>query len=322
MRPDGAMTVASERGVRGVVIEVRDPAGSTRRHALQLDPGSSVVIGGPAGNSADPMRLRDLVWRRQASPISAETVAAYYAEHGTDPGSEEVKRTLATNTELVPARVETIVRYLSELQGVASLRGQRILDIGGGFGAFAVYLALHPDGPRVTSVDIRPEFVAGGQSVAARLGLANLEFAEADARALEGLADDTFTVVVLNNSFIYLPTKEDMRAALHQIARVTQPGGVVVMFHANRWRLREPFTGAPIVHLLPAGLADRVQRVTGWKHNHGRVRLVSTIWLARALRQAGLADVRSAGRFKRFYAVSARKPPTPPGSPRAGPAAR
>jgi hypothetical protein len=110
-----------------------------------------------------------------------------------------------------------------------------------------------------------------------------------------------------------------MRRAVAELHRVTAPGGRVCFFHANVWQLREPFTRAPLVHLLPARLADAIAPVTGWKHNHGRVRLVSAPALRRMLRRGGFEEVEigtvRGGRVARppraylgrFYAAVARR---------------
>jgi hypothetical protein len=82
-----------------------------------------------------------------------------------------------------------------------------------------------------------------------------------------------------------------MERAVAELRRVTAPGGHVCFFHANSWQAREPFTRAPIVHLLPTGAADAVSRLTGWQHNHGRVRLVSPPALRRMLRRGGFDRV-------------------------------
>jgi ubiquinone/menaquinone biosynthesis C-methylase UbiE len=316
-QPDGAVTLSSRHGVRGLTLEVLRPDGSRPRHVVEIDPGGSIVIDGPGGQ-LDPDRRRRGLWKRQAVPVFAEAVRGYYATQGISTSAQDVQTTIATNTELVPTRVDTISRFLRELQGVASLRGMRVLDVGGGFGAFAVYLALDPDAPLVTTVDVRPEFIDTGREVTTRLGLQNLDFKLADMRNLGEFEDAQFDLVILNNSFLYLVTKDDMRRSITELHRVIRAGGYIVFFHANRWKLREPFTRAPVVHLLPPRLADRVSSMTGWRHNHGRVLLVSPVWLGRQLRRTGFTDVKADGPgrrtvfprawFAKFYAVTGRKP--------------
>jgi SAM-dependent methyltransferase len=111
-----------------------------------------------------------------------------------------------------------------------------------------------------------------------------------------------------------------MDAALHELHRVLAPGGRIVLYHANKWRLREPFSKDPIVHLLPPPLARGVSRVTGWRHNHGRVRLLSPLELSRRARRAGFVErevlpLRAAQPMglRRylldFYAFRAERPP-------------
>ncbi len=317
-RSDGTVMLTSTRGVRGLVVEILRPDGSAPRHVVQIDPCASIVLDAGGASHADPARRRQLIWKRQATPVFAEAARAYYAMQGIGTTSQEVKTTIATNTELVPARVEAIIRYLQDFQGLDSLFGARVLDLGGGFGAFAVYLALDPDSPHVTTVDVRADFVAVTREVAARLGVDNLEAIVSDMRSLGELSDHQFDIVILNNSFLYLTSKEAMRRAIAEIARVLRPGGRVIFFHANRWRFREPFTGAPIVHLLPPRIADAVCRLTGWRHNHGRVLLVGAPWLARELRRAGFANVRTGSQggvrglpkswLVGFYATTARLP--------------
>ncbi|MFZ0385217.1 MAG: class I SAM-dependent methyltransferase [Solirubrobacteraceae bacterium] len=317
-RRDGAVTITSRSGVRGLVVEILLPDGTTARHIVQVDPGASIVILVPGASDSNSKRWRDGVWERQAVPVFDSLIRRYYEAKGTNTESPDVRSTISTNTELVPNRVETICRYLRELQGVDSLMGARILDVGGGFGAFAAYLALDSGSPDITTIDIRPDFVATSQEAAARLDLANLDSQLADMRSLHAFADEQFDVVILNNSFLYLTTKADMRLAISEIARVLRHNGHVVFFHANRWRFREPFTRSPIVHLLPARAARLVCRLTGWRHNHGRVLLVSASWLGRELRRHGLEGVRTEaqGRMRGlprtwlvgFYAATARKP--------------
>jgi SAM-dependent methyltransferase len=329
---DGAVTLTSARGVRGAVLELLAPDGACRSYALHVEAGGSVTVGGGAGRvgrwglgatasgrngNGNGVAAR---WGEAVAPAFVRAARAYYEENGLDPASPEAECTLATNSSLVPARVEAMRRYLDELGGVASLRGARVLDCGSGFGAFAAYLSLGRDAPLVTAVEMRPEFAALAKRVATQTGLADaVAYEVGDMRSLDGIADGSFEVVVVNNSFIYLPSKRDMQRAVAELRRVTAPGGHVCFFHANSWQAREPFSRDPVVHLLPAGAAERVSRLTGWQHNHGRVRLLSAPALRRMLRRGGFDRVEigavRGGRVARppraylgrFYAAVARR---------------
>jgi SAM-dependent methyltransferase len=318
---DDAVTLTSARGLRGAVLELLQPDGARQRYSLHLEAGGSVTVGGGrAANGGPPAANGAARWSEAIAPAFARAARAYYTDAGLDPASPEAECTLATNSSLVPARVDAIRRYLSELGGIGSLRGARVLDCGAGFGAFAAYLSLDRDAPLVTAVEMRPEFAALAKRVATQTGLGDaVSFEVGDMRSLEGIDDGSFDVVVVNNSFIYLTSKHDMRLAIAALRRVTAPGGHVCFFHANSWQAREPFTRAPIVHLLPSGTADAVERLTGWRHNHGRVRLVSPPALRRMLRQGGFDRVEIGAMrgsrlarpprayLGRFYATVARR---------------
>jgi SAM-dependent methyltransferase len=321
---DGAVTLTSARGVRGAVLELLRPDGSRQSYALHVEAGGSVTVGGAAGRhdvtgtaGANGVARR---WSEAVAPAFVRAARAYYEEHGLDAASPEAECTLATNSSLVPTRVGAVRRYLDELGGVTSLRGARVLDCGAGFGAFAAYLSLERDAPLVTAVEMRPEFAALAKRVAAQTGLGDgVAYEVGDMRSLDGIADGSFDVVVVNNSFIYLTSKRDMQRAVAELCRVTAPGGHVCFFHANSWQAREPFTRAPAVHLLPRGAAEAVTGLTGWQHNHGRVRLVSAPALRRMLRRGGfdrveIGAVRGARIARpprayvgRFYAAVARR---------------
>jgi SAM-dependent methyltransferase len=317
----GAVTLTSARGVRGAVLELLQPDGARQSYALHVEAGGTVTVGGSGANGRPPNGNGAAArWSEAVAPAFARAARSYYAESGLDPASPEAECTLATNSSLVPARVEAMRRYLGELGGVTSLRGARVLDCGAGFGAFAAYLSLDRDAPLVTAVEMRPEFAALAKRVAAQTGLGDgVSYEVGDMRSLDGIADGSFDVVVVNNSFIYLTSKLDMRRAVAELRRVTAPGGHVCFFHANSWQAREPFTRDPFVHLLPASAADAVTRLTGWRHNHGRVRLLSAPALRRMLRQGGfdrveIGTMRGARVTRpprayvgRFYAAVARR---------------
>jgi ubiquinone/menaquinone biosynthesis C-methylase UbiE len=257
-------------------------------------------------------------WASASEPFG-DAVRDYHAARGRSADSPAVVSTVKTNTELVPKRARIIIDTLAKVTG-SDPRGAfpRVLEVGCGFGALAAYLAVALDARELVAVDNRADLIDVAVRSAEAAGMTEtLTFVHADARALHRAGDEPFDLVVLNNAFIYLPTRADQSRALRELATVTAPGGRLVMYHANRWTPREPFTKDPIVHLLPAPVARIVGRVSGWKGNHGRVRLVSPLELRRKVRAAGFEDVHVGGvgrdgfeegrLLRSFYALVARR---------------
>jgi len=104
----------------------------------------------------------------------------------------------------------------------------RILDIGGGLGRYAAWLADR--GYRVTLADISPELLdiarsrLGGDPV--RPGAID-EITQADARDLSRWRDQSFDAVLSLGPFYHLTDPNDRDQAAREAARVVRPGGVV-----------------------------------------------------------------------------------------------
>jgi ubiquinone/menaquinone biosynthesis C-methylase UbiE len=230
-----------------------------------------------------------VTWER-AIPAFEQAVRDHHRARGQ---GEPTAATVATNGPLVAKRAENLIHVLEALTGRGTLTGLHVLEAGSGYGALAAYLAAELEAERVTGVDVRADLVESARAAAAEAGLDDrLTYRVADLRSLEDVAGASVDLAIANNSLLYLTTREDLDAALAALLRVLVPDGRVVIYQANLLRLSEPFSAAPLVHLLPARLAGAVARVTGWRHSHGRVRLVSPPGLARAMRRAGFADVR------------------------------
>ncbi|MHB8645155.1 MAG: class I SAM-dependent methyltransferase [Thermomicrobiales bacterium] len=103
--------------------------------------------------------------------------------------------------------------------------GMRVLDLASGTGEPALSLAprVGPEGI-VTASDVIPEMVAIAAENAARQGIANMRFAEADAGALP-FADGAFDRVTCRFGVMYFP---DVPRALAEARRVLRPGGRAV----------------------------------------------------------------------------------------------
>ena len=105
----------------------------------------------------------------------------------------------------------------------------RVLDIGGGPGRYALWLAER--GHRVTLADLSPELLAIARE---RLTAAPPDvrdrveaIVEVDAVDLGRWADATFDAALSLGPFYHLPDPRERSTAIGELARVVRPGGVV-----------------------------------------------------------------------------------------------
>lgn len=104
-----------------------------------------------------------------------------------------------------------------------------ILDVGGGTGAHAAWLAEAGHGVHV--VDLAPRHV---DLVNRHLGAAGVTAAVGDARHLDA-PDSSYDVVLLFGPLYHLVDRADRLAALAEARRVVRPGGLVAVAAINRF---------------------------------------------------------------------------------------
>jgi SAM-dependent methyltransferase len=161
--------------------------------------------------------------------VSHEAVRRYYASFG----EREWERLDAPADGQVEFAVHrhAIGRYLPA--------GARVLDIGGGPGRYAVWLAGL--GHRVVLADLSPEMLA-----IARAQLAALEprtragveeVVEADACDLTRWSNASFDAALCLGPFYHLPSAADRQRAARELARVVRPGGTVFVALMPRYAL-------------------------------------------------------------------------------------
>ncbi|MFF7788627.1 methyltransferase domain-containing protein [Streptomyces sp. NPDC007991] len=146
-------------------------------------------------------------------PVVGEDILAYYAL-----GKEDARLRQGSN-RLEFWRTQDVLRRLLPEGPV------RVLDVGGGSGVHAEWLA--EDGHEVELVDPVPlhlEQAARLPGVAVRAG---------DARALPA-QDGAYDVVLLLGPLYHLPERADRVRALSEARRVVRPGGLVVAATINR----------------------------------------------------------------------------------------
>ena len=239
-----------------------------------------------------------------------DAVIEHYESIDTPLDTPSGLRTLDTNSTLAADRARILLRVVAEL-GAPPVAGRRVLDLGAGFGALALYFAHL--GAEVVAVDPQPERLGVGLAVARQFGLA-LSVIEAHADALP-LPDAGFHFAVVNNALCYVVDRGRRRAALGELLRVMLPGGWLVMRNPNRLTPLDPFTGLPLVALL-SPRAGRVALRALHRHR-SNVRLTTPLGATMELRRAGFADVRWRGvpgrhghsRLAPYHHVSARRAP-------------
>jgi SAM-dependent methyltransferase len=239
-------------------------------------------------------------------------IIEHYERLGTRLDTPAGLLTLDTNSVLAAGRARLLLRLLAE-QGAGPVAGQRVLDLGAGFGALALYCAHL--GAEVVAVDPNEQRMQVALAIAQRRGL-RLSIVATHAQSLP-FPDASFDLVMANNSLCYIVDERAHRAALDEIHRVLCPGGWVVMRNPNRLHLRDQFTGLPLLPLLPPSLAQRVTQ--SLDRHRSEVRLRSPGGTVRALRRAGFAQVRwraQPGRgpgdwFAGYQHVLARRPARP-----------
>lgn len=103
--------------------------------------------------------------------------------------------------------------------------GDRILDVGCGYGRVA--LALAKEGWEVVGVDIAPNLIDEARARAAKRGVA-VSFEVGDMRRL-AFGDAEFDkALCLWSGLNHLLTREEQLAALNEMMRVLKPGGLLI----------------------------------------------------------------------------------------------
>lgn len=108
------------------------------------------------------------------------------------------------------------------VRAVAPRPGMHVLDLACGTGEPAITLAraVMPGG-RVTAADLAPGMLESARENAARAGVANITFQQADAEALP-FTDGSFDAVTCRFGIMFVP---NVGRAFEQVRRVLRPGG-------------------------------------------------------------------------------------------------
>jgi SAM-dependent methyltransferase len=123
-------------------------------------------------------------------------------------------------------------------------KGLKVLDLGCGDGTTALPAARL--GADVLGVDIARNLVDAGNKRAEEESLTNCKFREGDATDLQGVAEDSFDLVVSIFGAMFAPKPFDVAK---EMVRVARPGGRIIM---GNWIPNDPTLVAQILKISSA----------------------------------------------------------------------
>src|SRR5262249_18595442 len=130
---------------------------------------------------------------------------------------------------LPPAAIDGVVEFAITTHTLQAHlpSSARVLDIGGGPGRYAIWLA--EQGHRVVLADLSPTLLQIARREIARAGVADAveEIVEADACDLSRWPDASFDAALCLGPFYHLPDPAERERAASELARVVRPDGVV-----------------------------------------------------------------------------------------------
>ncbi len=170
---------------------------------------------------------------------------------------QSMLRTIADVLELRgrhPRQVAIRARYLDAL---GDLTGKRVLDLGCGTGVVTRDLARRVGASgSVLGSDPTPPYAEVAERLRAEAGLENASFAVQDGRSLP-FSDESFDLVAAVTVLCHVPERE---AVLREMARVTRPGGTVLIvdgeYAANQVEHPDRTTTTRIVDAWRASVVD------------------------------------------------------------------
>ena len=169
---------------------------------------------------------------------------------------------------------------LDWIDGIAPLKGQRVLDVGCGGGILADAMARK--GADVLGIDLAEKSLKVAQLHALEAGTSHITYRLVAAEALAAEMPDQFDVVTCMEMLEHVP---DPASAVQACARLAKPGGWVFFSTINRnpKSFLMAILGAEyVLNLVPRG-------------THEYARLLRPSELARFCRDAGMAMQQSRG---------------------------
>lgn len=158
-----------------------------------------------------------------------------------------------------PIPIEEMEEWLSAtVENIAKLKPKRILEIGCGTGLLLFRLARQCE--RYSGVDFCTNAIQTIESECKRLGLDNVELAQAAADDIGAIPEESFDVVVINSVIQYFPNADYLEKALTLAVEKLTPGGHFFVGDVRNLDLQTPFHISAELEHAPADLNTQTFR--------------------------------------------------------------
>lgn len=171
-------------------------------------------------------------------------------------------------------------RFLDELLQFMPREGQ-VLELGCGFGLFALYFAQSHPGLQLTGIDLNASRIAMARRAAQRLNVHQVTFLEGDARDLT--LSQSFDAIYMLDILHHLPP-ESVEPLLLQLKQRLKPGGILLIKDVDTRPRRKLYftlaldllmTRGEVPHYWPSGeLIEVLQRCGFQVFSHDMVDLL------------------------------------------------
>jgi ubiquinone/menaquinone biosynthesis C-methylase UbiE len=186
----------------------------------------------------------------------------------------------AKHSDTIRTMFAPLTQALIEHAGIRE--GQSVLDVAGGPGEPSLTIAqIVGPGGSVTCTDAVPEMVATARTEANRRGITNVQFRQCTADSLP-FPDDSFDAVVSRLGVMFFP---DTQTAMHEMLRVTKPGGALAFAVWHKSELN------PFCYVVTNVMDRHVKPTAADPDAPSAFRFAEEGKLANVMRQAGAADV-------------------------------
>jgi trans-aconitate methyltransferase len=189
-------------------------------------------------------------------------------------------------------RAERVVSLLKQYNLEDIVSQGRIIDLGGGTGTIAAYLAGHYELEHIHVMDIDPPSLSMHDEVMASLGWQDRSTSEASTFTAWQAPEDNVDMVLSYGAFEYFYKTKDITSIFTQVGKALKPGGVFVANVWNHHYKNQGYSRAPYVQHLPTQpLRLFVARLMGKQPNPYFRSLSHRRW-QRELRRAGMTDIK------------------------------